>query len=480
MQFNNYEFIFCFLPVVVLLYFLANHVNLVVGKIVLVVSSLFFYAFGRVEMLPPLLLSICFNYSFALIIGKARRKWILILSLFFNVCLLVYFKYTDFFIANINAVLRSNIRFLDIKLCIGISFYTFQQISYVVSIYRYDIKSVDLLDYLTYILYFPKILMGPITDPVLFIEQINQRELKRPDIGRIAIGINLFSLGLFKKAFIADRLSAAVWWVGVNADLATPTDYIIMALCYSFEIYFDFSGYSDMAVGISSLLNIDLPVNFDSPYKSISVRDFWRRWHISLTGFFTKYIYIPLGGSKKGKYATYRNTMMVFLISGLWHGASWSFVLWGFLHGFLCCFDRIIERIEKKVFKPIRRLITFVSVTILWMLFGMESITGWKNALLKIVNMRSLTISKGLIGAMIPIENNLVCRIPLFGHFVAVNSWIYMALLLIFSGYICFVPENNIRRKGDLGMAAVCLSALAFAIGVFSIGNESVFVYFGF
>ena len=139
MQFNNYEFIFCFLPVVVLLYFLANHVNLVVGKIVLVVSSLFFYAFGRVEMLPPLLLSICFNYSFALIIGKARRKWILILSLFFNVCLLVYFKYTDFFIANINAVLRSNIRFLDIKLCIGISFYTFQQISYVVSIYRNDI-----------------------------------------------------------------------------------------------------------------------------------------------------------------------------------------------------------------------------------------------------------------------------------------------------------------------------------------------------
>ncbi len=300
-----------------------------------------------------------------------------------NVLLLFYFKYLNFFITNINAIFTKEIPLKEIILPLGISFFTFQQIMYVVSVYRNQI-SLNVLDYLVYILYFPKLLMGPLNDPKEFIDQINEDERKKGDWNNIANGLKILSFGLFKKLVLADTFAIAVNWAYTNIDVATSMDWLLAMLFYTFEIYFDFSGYTDMAVGISTMLNIQLPSNFNSPYKAMSIREFWKRWHISLTTFFTKYIYIPLGGSREGIVHTYLNTMIVFLISGLWHGANWTFILWGVLHGTFSLLDRITEKHRNKVNIVVQWSLTFLVVNILWLLFRSESIEQWQGILLKI------------------------------------------------------------------------------------------------
>ena len=344
MQFNSYEFILYFLPVVVLLYFLANKIRPVFGKLVLIAASILFYASGREEMLIYLGISILINYSSAWAIRrwKIRNRLLMALPIVVNVGLLLYFKYTGFLTENLGLPLGRGFALKEIILPLGISFYTFQQIAYIVAIESEQLCEVSLIDYLCYILYFPKLVMGPITDPVEFISQINDENKKKANPTNIAVGIKLFSLGLVKKALIADTFAKAVAWAYANLEMTTSMDCILLMLFYTFEIYFDFSGYSDMAVGVSALFNIDLPMNFDSPYKAVSIRDFWKRWHISLTKFLTRYIYIPLGGSRKGVLFTYLNTMIVFLVSGLWHGANWTFLLWGLLHGLYRRYDRIV------------------------------------------------------------------------------------------------------------------------------------------
>ena len=253
----------------------------------------------------------------------------MLLPIVVNVLLLLYFKYSNFIISTANQMLGKEWAFKELIQPIGISFFTFQQIAYIVAVYNEEIEKVSLVDYLAYILYFPKILMGPLMDPVDFHKQINDDSLKKVNWDNIACGVKIFSLGLFKKVMMADVFAKAVAWGFAGTDKVTSMDWILEMLFYTFEIYFDFSGYSDMAVGISQMLNIELPMNFDSPYKALSIRDFWKRWHLSLTRFFTKYVYIPLGGSRKGIILTCVNTMVVFLISGLWHGANQTFVLWG-------------------------------------------------------------------------------------------------------------------------------------------------------
>lgn len=225
--------------------------------------------------------------------------------------------------------MRTEYSFKELFLPLGISFITFQQIAYLVSVYREELKEPSVVDYLVYILYFPKLLMGPLAEPIDFMGQLNDAATKKVNGDHTAQGLKLFSFGLFKKMILADTFATAFIWGQENISALTSVDCILVMLSYTFEIYFDFSGYSDMAVGVSRMLNITLPMNFNSPYKAVSIRDFWKRWHISLTNFFTKYIYIPLGGSRKGKAATYLNTMVVFIISGVWHGAGWSFIVCG-------------------------------------------------------------------------------------------------------------------------------------------------------
>ena len=482
MQFNSYEFILYFLPITVLLYFLANKIKPVIGKLVIIVASIIFYSLGRTNMLIYLGISMLINYGSALVIRKfkIKNKVLMALPIVVNVGLLLYFKYLNFAITNINTFFSKEIELQEIVLPLGISFYTFQQIAYIVATERGDLENNNIIDYLAYILYFPKLVMGPIIDPVDYISQLNEEDRKKADITNITTGIKIFSLGLIKKVLLADTFAKAVSWAYTNIDATTAMDCILLILFYTFEIYFDFSGYSDMAVGVSSMLNIDLPMNFDSPYKAVSIRDFWKRWHMSLTKFLTKYIYIPLGGSRKGAVLTYVNTLIVFLISGLWHGANWTFILWGLLHGLLSCFDRIFDKIEEKVFLPVRWLCTFGVVNVLWLLFSAESVQQWKTILRRILFMQNTMVSDGLIGSFDLSESQFIYNIFGLNYLPAHVRGFNMLIFILAACFICFVPENNYRRKDKLNAGSLLLASLAFIWGILCLGSESVFVYFGF
>lgn len=256
MQFNSYEFILFFMPVVVILYFLANKIKPNVGKLVLIVASIVFYSLGRINMLIYFGISILINYGSAIAVRKLKKKnkMLMALPLIVNVGLLLYFKYSNFVITNINTFFGTELELQEIILPLGISFYTFQQIAYIVATQQGALGKNSFIDYLTYILYFPKLIMGPIIDPVDFISQINQNSRKKVDITNISTGIKIFSLGLIKKVLLADTFAKAVSWANANYDATTAMDCILLMLFYTFEIYFDFSGYSDMAVGVSSML----------------------------------------------------------------------------------------------------------------------------------------------------------------------------------------------------------------------------------
>ncbi len=482
MQFNSYLFIFLVLPIFVLAYFLANKIRLSLGKIVMIVFSVLFYAFERKEMLAFLGISMIINFSCAVIIKKKNlfKKWMLFLPVAVNVGLLLYFKYTNFAITIFNQSIGTDFGLKDIILPLGISFYTFQQIAYIVSVYKKEIATISIIDYLSFILFFPKLIMGPLMEPVDFIQQINDTARKNFNVNNLACGIKIFSFGLLKKVLIADTFSGAVSLVYSHMENATSMDCILLVLFYTFEIYFDFSGYSDMAVGISSMINIDLPINFDSPYKALSIRDFWKRWHISLTRFLTKYIYIPLGGSRKGKAITYLNVMIVFIVSGLWHGANLTFVLWGFLHGLFSCLERACEKIYVKIFEPVRWIITFTTVSFLWLLFSAPTISEWIIVIKRICHMQNTTVSEGLIDAFVLPEKNFFINTFHLGNIYEGTRGFCMIVFIIASFIICLIPENNFKNKNKLNVASVIFSAIAFIWGVLCLGKETVFVYFGF
>ncbi len=482
MQFNSYDFIFFFLPLTVLFYFAANRIRPVLGKLVLIIAGIVFYALGRPEMLVCLGISMAVTYGSVLLIRKfgISSRLLRALPVAVNVGLLLYFKYLNFAITNFNTFSGKELPLQEIILPLGISFYTFQQIAYIAAAGQGRLPDIGVIDYLVYILYFPKLVMGPLADPADFISQLGQQQRKKPDPAGIAAGIKFFSLGLIKKALLADTFAKAVSWAYSELEAATAMDCVLLMLFYTFELYFDFSGYSDMAVGVSSMLNIDLPMNFDSPYKAVSIRDFWKRWHMTLTGFLTRYVYFPLGGSRKGLARTCLNTLIVFLISGLWHGANWTFILWGLIHGLLSCLDRLLEKAEEKVFRPVRWLCTFAVVNVTWLLFSAESVGQWITVLRKILSIRSAEISDGLIAAFDLPESGFIYSLLRLDSLSAGVRGLNMMLFVLAACVICFIPENNYRKKQDLDLGSLLLAALAFVWGVLCLGTESQFLYFGF
>ena len=429
-------------------------------------------------MLFILFASILVNYLFSYFIMKYKtwRKIYLIIPILINIGLLLYYKYSNFFLSNICTVFHVDYAMKELLVPVGISFFTFQQIVYLVAVYRGEIKKNSFLDYAVFIAYYPKILMGPLMDPVDFISQVNDVEKKYVDWDNVADGIKLFSFGLFKKVMIADILAKAVSWGFKSVANASSMDMILVMLFYTFQIYFDFSGYCDMATGVSLMMNITLPINFDSPYKALSIRDFWKSWHISLTGFFTKYIYIPLGGNRKGIIFTCLNTLLVFLISGIWHGANWTFILWGVLHGFLSIFDRIFDKYEKRIFEAARWICTFLVINILWLLFRSDTVQQWLDILQKIVRLENLNISEGLINSFILTESGFISS--LIGNITLYRFWILFYLLFCFVLCLCF--ENNYRNRRKRNWATMAVSAAAFIWSVISLSSETVFLYFNF
>lgn len=480
MQFTTYIFILLFLPMILIIYFTLNKFNILYGKAALVTASIIFYAYQDISVMKILFLSGVINYLFSLSIKNLKWKKIsLFAPIVINVSLLFYFKYTNFVISNINGLFEKEFELRSIVQPLGISFFTFQQIAYIVSVYK-GLVNTSLTDYMAYILYFPKILMGPLMEPTDFYEQLNNTELKKPNWNNIASGMKLFSYGLFKKLLLADTFTKAVLWGYSNIGTATAMDWILIGLFYTMEIYFDFSGYCDMAAGVSLMFNITLPINFNSPYKAISIRDFWKRWHMSLTGFFTKYIYIPLGGSRKGKLFIFLNTMIVFCISGVWHGANWTFILWGILHGLFSIIDRITENRQKKIFEPVRWILTFFTINVLWLLFRSDSVQQWKSILKTICLLKNTAISDGLLSTFVPVEQNVIVNtFPFMNRLMEIRG-LWMILFTLFSLYICLIPENNYKNKENISWSNLALASLTFIWAFTYLGAESVFVYFNF
>lgn len=482
MQFNSYFFILGYFPALFIFYYLFNRIHITVGKIFLVIGSAFFYIYGGWDIASVLGISVLINYSFSVMISKVSKwkRFFMSMAVVANVFLLLYFKYVNFFCENISIAFGREYTIKQIILPLGISFFTFQQIMYVLSVYRSDMKNVNLLDYLVYILFFPKLIMGPLIEPMDLISQFNDKNRKNINWNNVSYGIKIFSFGLFKKLVLADTLSIAVAWGYSNIDVSTSMDWFIIMLCYSFVIYFDFSGYCDMAVGISKLLNIDLPINFDSPYKALSIRDFWKRWHISLTEFLKRYVYIPLGGNRRGRIRTYVNIMIVFIISGLWHGANWTFILWGGAHGFLNVLDRVFEKSKMKLHQVVNWSCTFLSVNILWLLFRSDSIGQWCDLILKMFTFQNMAVSDGLINCFVLPETSFLLRLlGLENVDTAVRGFSLLIFILVAYG-ICLIPDNNYRRIEKNSWITMVLAALAFVWSFLCLSSESVFVYFNF
>ena len=374
MLFNSYVFIFVFLPLVFFVYFFLNKKRLsTLAKAFLVSASLFFYAYWSVYYLPILLGSIIFNFFISKFLAKHHSKAILVFGIVCNLALLGYFKYADFLISNLNAIANTNLSLLHIALPLALSFVTFQQIAYLVDSYNKQTKENSFLNYCLFITFFPQLIAGPIVHHKEMMPQFTNKFNLIKNYKFIALGLFVFSMGLFKKSVVADIFS-----IFTNAGFDVEGNLTFLqawatSLSYTFQLYFDFSGYCDMAIGLALLFNIRLPINFNSPYKALNIQDFWHRWHITLSRFLRDYIYIPLGGNRGGQSRTYLNLFLVFLIGGLWHGAAWTFVVWGALHGVAIVIHRCWQKLNFKLNKIIAWIITFNFVNFTWIFFRAKS-----------------------------------------------------------------------------------------------------------
>ncbi|MCW8930258.1 MAG: MBOAT family protein [Gammaproteobacteria bacterium] len=384
MLFNSFEFIFLFLPVTFYIYYFFLKQRLVVGaKSFLILASLFFYSWWNIAYLPLLILSILFNFIIGNVLNDnfhpvhLSKKYLLTFGILGNLSLLGYFKYSHFFIDNYNVVFDTSFEFQSIILPLAISFFTFQQIMYLVDSFQNKTREYSFLNYSLFVTFFPQLIAGPIVHHANMMPQFASRWNLVKNYKNIAMGLFIFSLGLFKKVIIADTLSQ---WSAMG--FAAPAmlgffDAWATSLSYTFQLYFDFSGYTDMALGLALLFNIKLPINFNSPYRANNIQDFWQRWHITLSQFFKNYVYIPLGGNKKGDFRTVNNILFTFLLGGLWHGAGWTFIFWGFMHAMALLIYRFWKKLGFTLNVIVAWFITFNFINITWIFFRANE---WQDA----------------------------------------------------------------------------------------------------
>lgn len=366
MLFNSYPFLFVFLPITLILYFLPR--NLLFAKIALFVASLAFYFYWEARYLPLLLLSICFNFLIGKQILKSEKsKGWLWLGILLNLSLLFYFKYSFFFLS------LFGIKIEMIALPLGISFFTFTQIAFLIDSYNRQVDTIEPLSYGLFVTVFPHLIAGPILHHSKMRPQFEENWRYFWNANNFSKGLFLFAVGIGKKVLIGDQLSPLVAQIfDQHTGLYTACQAWAGALAYTFQLYFDFSGYSDMALGLGWMLNLELPINFNSPYKARSIIDFWRRWHISLSEFLREYLYIPLGGNRKGAKRRYINLFATMLLGGIWHGAGWPFIIWGALHGFYLSIDYLLKGLINLPF-IFSWFFTFIAVMIGWIFFRADT-----------------------------------------------------------------------------------------------------------
>lgn len=467
MLFSSLTFLFAFLPITLVLYFLAKDKY---KNYILLVASLIFYAWGEPKYVVLMLLSIVINYYLAILIHQKRKKLkikklLLILTVVLNIGALFIFKYLDFAIYNINLAFNFNLEQTNLALPIGISFYTFQILSYVIDVYRGKVKlQKNIFTLGTYIALFPQLIAGPI---VRYSSIEAQLKIRKHSLDKFCSGFRRFIVGFLKKVLIANN-------VAVIADMVfnNPTNIelngwgiAIALVAYALQIYYDFSGYSDMAIGLGKIFGFDFEENFKYPYSATSITDFWRRWHISLTSWFRDYLYIPMGGNRCSKLKWVRNFFVVWLLTGLWHGASWNFILWGLFYAVILLLEKqFFGKILARVPKFVAWIYTFTTVNIGWLLFRVNSLSDLKSVLYSFVH--------PAISLPDLISNN----------FSAAPYFWFMVIGLIFM----FPIKNRIVqffRKfwfGDILLDLVILTL--FVIGIFALISNSYnpFIYFRF
>jgi alginate O-acetyltransferase complex protein AlgI len=393
MLFNSYIFLLLFLPCTMLGFFLIGgrgQKEAAIGW--LVCASLFFYAWWKPAYLAIIVLSMMFNFGIGAAIRERegrRRKALLIVGMSANLALLGYYKYAHFFIQNLNQLVGAEWSVQTILLPLAISFFTFQQIAYLVDCYRNQCGEYSFLHYSLFVTFFPQLIAGPIVHHREMMPQFAGKNVFRVDFEHLSVGFTLFAFGLFKKVVLADSLANYATPVFIAAEAGVAISALEAwggALAYTFQLYFDFSGYSDMAIGLARLFGIRLPQNFNSPYKARNIIEFWRRWHITLSRFLRDHIYIPLGGNRTGESRRYVNMFATMLLGGLWHGAGWTFVIWGALHGLYLTINHGWQQWRKR--RPrarpasafmrdwLPRIVTFLAVVLAWVLFRAESFSG--------------------------------------------------------------------------------------------------------
>lgn len=466
MLFNSYLFIFAFLPIMLIGYFWLLRQRLILGsKVWLVGGSLFFYGYWNVVYVPLLIGSILVNFFVGSALSEAKAMRIakvklLIFGIVFNIGLLAYFKYTDFLLDNFNGIFGSGIPLPHIILPLGISFFTFTQIAFLVDAYKEKVKEYDLLNYMLFVTYFPHLLAGPILHHAEMMPQFISRWNWTVKWRNAAVGLFLFTIGLFKKVVIADTLAE---WANTGFDVATTLNFFeawATSLSYSLQLYFDFSGYTDMAIGISLMFNVRLPINFNSPYKAKDIQDFWRRWHITLSRFLRDYIYIPLGGNKVGRYRNYGNLFAVFLIGGLWHGASWMFVIWGALHGIAIVIHRIWRDFGFRMWSWLGWFITFNFVNASWIFFRAKDFSS----------------AEKVLSGMIGLEG--VVSFDKLNSFLTSNDLRLIIAVLLFT----ILVKNSFEWSQRLQPTKkfVFVTTIGLIYGILSLSNVSEFLYFQF
>jgi len=478
MLFNSYAFIFLFLPVVLLGYFALGRRSNLAPVVWLALASLVFYAFGGWQFVPLLLASIAFNYGVGYLLiarklGPRARFAVLAIGVAGDLLVLGIFKYAGFFAANLNALLSTGF-VVNIVLPIGISFYTFTQIAFLVDAYRGNIARYALPHYALFVTYFPHLIAGPILHHKDMIPQFESAETKRPDPHLILCGLIIFAIGLFKKTCLADGIQPLVSQAfGPNAP--TFDQAWIGVLAYTFQLYFDFSGYSDMAIGMSLMFGIFPPLNFNSPYKAVSIVDFWRRWHMTLSQFLRDYLYIPLGGNRHGRVLRYVNLMITMLLGGLWHGAAWTFVAWGALHGVYLCINHAWSNYGPEAPPRFARLadiagliLTFLAVVIAWVFFRAPDMATALSVLSKMADPSNIAFGR------VEMVYALLVAIYVALAWFAPNTQEIMG----YDHENRSVGENlRAQRMRPLFLYA---TAAVLAFGILGIQQHSEFIYFRF
>ncbi len=480
MLFNSLTFILLFLPVVVIIYYYLIAKRIIVGaRVWLVGASLFFYAFWNVYYLPLILISIAMNFTLGSTISskdvRLNKRTLLIWGIILNVCALGYFKYTDFMISNINWIFHIEIPLQHIVLPLAISFFTFQQIAYLVDCYKGITKEYDILQYALFVSFFPQLIAGPIVAHYEMMPQFVRTSNLVKNYHNILLGILIFVIGLFKKIVIADTCAK---YATIGFDQLPNLTFWggwFTSLSYTAQIYFDFSGYCDMAIGCALLFNIKLPINFNSPYKALNIQDFWRRWHITLSRFLRDYLYIPLGGNRKGEMRTCANVFTVFLIGGLWHGAAWTFVIWGMLHGVANIVFRLWSKVGFTLNKFVAWLLTLNFINLSWVFFRANSFDSALKVIKAMFDVSSFT-------------NKPWWRMKYYLTDFGVRSNAFYALVILI--ILCTILPNSvqilqklslIRNKRIIISFSLILALISFALLIKMIVIPySEFIYFNF